>query len=155
MREEICDIWEKHDAGEWIAITTNPVVTKRGTLVMGRGTALQATQRYPDIAYDLAWHVRLHGNIPAVLPRLKMFTLPVKRHWQETASVLLIIESLEYLADMYRRLTINELIYFPSRIYIPRPGCGNGQLQWNEVRSAIIERELDLGNFIFVSNSEL
>ena len=47
MKEVKGDIW-KSDC-DIIAITTNGVVKKNGELVMGRGIASQAKQRYPDI----------------------------------------------------------------------------------------------------------
>ena len=99
---------------------------------MGRGVALQASQRYPGLALKIGQAVKLRGN------RLHMMgslcTFPVKHEWHQKADKALIVQSarqLQILADACQK----EI--GPWRFVLPRPGCGNGGLTWDEVRPLI------------------
>lgn len=117
------DIWKFHKAGEWIVITTNGFVKKNGELVMGRGTAKQAMTRYPGIAYALGQKRLTEGNICFVNQSLKIITFPVKKAWMDKADVTLIRDSFVQLIKLLDKLKI-------QKIYVPKPGCGNGGLNW-------------------------
>jgi hypothetical protein len=146
MHEEVnVNIWDKHDQGEWIAITTNPIINSRGELVMGRGVAEEAKLQYPHLPTHLAMLVLRYGNIPFVLSLEKIITLPVKHHWREQADIRLIIHSLNRLYVLAANLEL-------ERIFIPRPGCGNGKLDWSMVRATICSKSLAKDMFIFVTN---
>ena len=147
MKEVTGDLWDFHDAGEWIAITTNGDVNKRGDAVMGRGVALQAKQRYPFLPRDFAYRLNENGNYPYVFQDLKIVTFPVKHHWFEAASVELIERSALIIAHHS-----DSIIYHRNQseiLYLPRPGCGNGGLSWDDVRP-IIEPIFD-DRFVVVS----
>ena len=119
------DLWRHYYEG-YICITTNGCVKSNGECVMGRGVAFQATQRFPGIAREIGGLIRKGGNHVHVLDRWKLCTLPVKHHWKEEADTALIkdsISELETVADMLQ-----------CNFYLPRPGCGNGRLQWSDVR---------------------
>lgn len=132
MKEEFGDIWEKYDQGYWIVITTNGSVKKDGTAVMGRGIALQAKQRFPDIPLRLGRAISEDGNLPVFFPRYRVVTLPVKRVWSEKADLDLIYTSC-------LRLEQGVLAVFKIKvpIYTVRPGCGNGGLKWEDVKPVI------------------
>lgn len=148
VRDNIWDV-EPHDKNgfrNWIAITTNGFVTKTGKLVMGRGVALEAKQRIADIDVNLGYLVR-YANIPYALPSIgkdgkqyNIVSLPVKPvwgevgepGWQAKADVEFIVFSLQFLA--------NNVVGYNDTVYFPRPGCGNGGLDWyTEVKPAIID----------------
>ena len=133
MNEETCDIWEKHAAGEWIAITTNPIINGRGEAVMGRGVALQAKLWFPELPRQLAAKLVERGNYPFLFTRYRLVTCPVKYHWRDIADSRLITNSVLVICDL---LSTSDI----ERVYIPRPGCGNGQLSWEYVKSRILER---------------
>jgi hypothetical protein len=129
MIEKTLNIWSVVNLPgiSWIGITTNGFVKNDGTLVMGRGTASQAKERYLGLEYELGKLVRSGGNICHFLNKRKLFTFPVKHRWMEDADLDLIARSsiqLGHIASASPRETF----------YLPRPGCGNGRLTWDVVK---------------------
>jgi hypothetical protein len=128
------DLWGGFVGGAPYAtvITTNGDVNEQHEAVMGRGVAAQAAKMFPEIKRQLGRLLEVGGNHCYVLPVMRQhgaFTVsfPVKRHWSEKASLDLIDQScleLVLLADVYRW----------TKVYLPRPGCGNGKLKWEDVR---------------------
>lgn len=127
------DIWTLYDSRPisrtWIGITTNGTVRKDGSLVMGRGIALQANQRIGGLARRLANHVRSDGNTIIMMHDLKMFTFPVKHYWYDSADLELIKSSAIDLLTL-----IDCPHHYENTFYLPRPGCGNGRLKWKDVK---------------------
>lgn len=149
MQEVTGDLW-LHPASVK-AITTNGAVRKDGRGVMGRGVALQATQRCPGVAKVLGDHLRYHGNHVGVLgvwadgTGALPFTLvayPVKHVWNQPANLGLILRSAEELVKLADR-------YDWPLIALPRPGCGNGRLDWAQV-GPLLAPKLD-DRFVVVS----
>lgn len=150
MKETTSDIWETElDA---ICVTTNGVVTKNG-LVMGKGFALQVSQRFPGIAKFFGKHVQHEGNVPHLYrnyPLLKesyLISLPTKHHWRDPADIKLIEKSIKLLVE------IADANLHLKRIGMTRPGCGNGGLDWNDVKP-IIEPLLDDRFIVFKKEAE-
>lgn len=121
-------------------ITTNGFVKVNGEAVMGAGCAKEAAKRWPELPKLLAKHIKEAGNtvyqFPASSGILNLVAFPVKHNWWEPADPALIEKScqeLVALAGMYDHSTI---------FVIPRPGCGNGRLRWEDVKP-ILERYLD------------
>lgn len=127
MIEIVGNIWQY--PAHKIVITTNGTVKSNGELVMGRGLALQAKTKFPNLAYDLGQAVTLNGNHVQRIPKyLSLISFPVKHNWYEKADLKLIERScfeLKHIID-------SDLIYV-----MPRPGCGNGKLSWNEVKDLV------------------
>lgn len=139
MKEITENIWE--DDLDAVCVTTNGVVNKNG-LVMGKGIALEASNRFPDIAKYFGILVQQQGNFPHIYrnyPLIKEFyiiSLPTKHHWRDISDIKLIENSIKILVDlanMHSHL---------KRIGLTRPGCGNGGLSWSVVKP-IIEPLLD------------
>ena len=130
MQELRGDIWNYHEDGQWIVITTNGAVRHDGACVMGRGVALQAAQKFPDLPYRIGDRIRQSGNHVYAFTTLRIFSFPVKRIWSETASLSLIVESAEQLVKFLGVMKID-------RVYCVRPGCGNGGLTWSTVKPSI------------------
>jgi len=112
-------------------ITTNGFVKNDGRAVMGRGVAKQAADRFSvmygvDLPAVFGKKLRKHGNHVMVLED-KLITFPVKYNWWERASMPLILASARELVAL-----ANENGW--RRIVLPRPGCGNGGLDWDDVR---------------------
>lgn len=133
MLETYGNLWEYHDRGEWICITTNGDVRKDGCAVMGRGVALQAKHRFPKLPYLLGKRITRLGNHVQRFETHRLFSFPVKHHWSDRADFNLIRRSCAELMSRLKRSG-------PNRVVLPRPGCGNGQLDWNDVRDVIFER---------------
>ena len=111
-----------------ICITTNGITRKDGAAVMGRGVAHQAKTRYPGIEYQLGRLLNEEGNHVWFIFKGKLFlTFPVKHHWKEKADLKLIARSVLEFNEAIRGL--DDLIFV-----LPRPGCGNGQLSWHDVK---------------------
>jgi len=129
MIEITGNIWTFHRTG-WVAITTNGVVKPDGSAVMGRGVALQAAQRFPDLPYELGMRLRWYGNRVFAFPQYRLYTLPVKHNWWEKANLSLIIVSCRRLAAV---------VPWQRDVFLVRPGCGAGGLAWEIVRPAIAD----------------
>lgn len=137
MKETTGNIWNYYYRGHWIAITTNGVIKKDGTAVMGSGIAAQAAEALPDLPYRLGDHLRRRGNEVAVFDDIHLLTLPTKSHWYGKASLELIGHSLWQIvkwADQTKQT---------GPIYLPRPGCGLGQLGWEPTVRKLCEEWLD------------
>jgi len=148
-----------------ICITTNGFIKYTGTCVMGRGCAKRATQLWPGIDKILGDRIKDKGNIPATLVQeqgtwlcsfpvkpVQAYCLPDKsnivRHmqhkfkngervpgWACVADIEIIKKSAKFLAQQIDKLKWN-------RIILPRPGCGAGELSWEEV-SPVLQQYLD------------
>jgi len=134
--EEYTDIWQVYNRGEFIVITTNGFVKKNGEAVMGAGIALQAKNRFPGIAFAIGQGIAYWGNVPLVNVKYRIFTLPTKKTWTENADLKLIEDGLEILTRMVTELQL-------EKIYLPKPGCGNGKLNWETQVKPLCEKLLD------------
>ena len=107
--------------------------------VMGKGIALQFRNKWPENnrAYEAACkakEVRLgrmfvfdSGGL--VKPNY-IINFPTKDHWRGKSSLASIREGLKDLVAQVKRLRIRS-------IAVPPLGCGNGGLEWSEVRPLI------------------
>lgn len=148
MIEQSGNLWELVGPNDALVITTNGDVRKNGTAVMGRGIALQATQHDPTVADRLGAFLKAFGNQLFVIHKNPVWiSFPVKHHWNEPADLELIRQSAK---DLPKFITMLNYIYVHiDKIYLPRPGCGNGRRKWEEVKP-IIEPYLD-DRFIVVT----
>lgn len=133
MRQASGDLW--HLPADARCITTNGAVRKDGAAVMGRGVAAQAKERWPMLPTVLGYCIREHGNHVRLLMNpagdsAVLVSFPVKHHWRETADLALIERSCGELMDLADRLGLEAIL-------LPRPGCGNGRLDWAQVGPAI------------------
>ena len=134
MRETEGNLWEV--SCDLRVITTNGAVRSDGAAIMGRGCALEAKQHFPGIDLKLGRLLREHGNRVMRLAQLSdgsvLGSFPVKSHWTEEADPALIRRSAEQLVAL-----ANTFHY--TNVLIPRPGCGNGRLSWEQVRPILSE----------------
>lgn len=137
MKELSGNLWDLA-RGAVLVITTNGCVNKRGECVMGRGIALQAKTRYPQIARKLGEYIARYGNRCFNLGcygEYRLVSFPVKHRWDQPADLNLISLSARQLVEMTDK-------FGWQAVYMPRPGCGNGRLDWNQVRP-VLEPVLD------------
>jgi hypothetical protein len=123
------NIWTIHNPAP-VCITTNGIIKNDGTLVMGAGIALQAKQRFPELPGKLADAVSQHGNHTLYMPDENIFSFPTKHDWKDKSDLALIAQSATEL------LIITEKVGF-TEVYLPKPGCANGQLDWEDVKNVI------------------
>lgn len=159
MREAVGDLWDFHDRGSWIVITTNGTIKPNGALVMGRGVARQARNRFLGIDILLGDVVRRRGNTPVAISQYRIITFPTKHNWWEPADIRLIKTSAKALAHLWnpnrllgRIRKAHESAGWFSDIYLPRPGCGNGGLLWEDVKP-VIEPYFD-NRFVVVTEGD-
>jgi hypothetical protein len=127
-------------------ITTNGFVKTNGECVMGRGCALEAKNQWPDIAKKLGDEIKESGNHVALLRSNDpvLFSFPVKHKWFEKADIELIRQS---------AIDLRKLTKCMGTVVLPRPGCGNGQLRWEDVKP-VLEPILDDRFHVITFNKE-
>jgi hypothetical protein len=143
MCEMSVDLW-KLDV-DAICITTNGFIKRNGHGVMGRGCALEAAERNRNAPQLLGEHLRTKGNHVGILYQdegRQVVAFPVKHVWSQPADLDLIDRS------AYELLGLADHHMWRS-IAVPRPGCGNGQLDWADVKP-VLERYFD-DRFIVVT----
>lgn len=146
------DLWDYHDTGNWIVISTNCIVTNDGRAVMGRGVAFQCAQRYRAFPYLLGDHIRKYGNRIGIFEQYRIIAFPVKNHFREMANLDLIRQSTKELADIYYNYQgEDDELELVGTIYLPRVGCGSGRLDWSVVKP-ILEEYLTSDDFVVVYN---
>ena len=114
--------------------------------VMGKGIALQFKQAFPKNFDEYRKACARGAVVPGKMfvvhtnrlgnPRL-IVNFPTKRHWKGKSRMEDITAGLSDLADVIRRENIRS-------IAIPPLGCGNGGLDWDEVRPNIVHALADL-----------
>lgn len=131
------ELWD-YDADVYV-ITTNGAVRKDGAAVMGRGCALEAKSVDPGCEYRLGARIAQSGNHCFNFGHFmkdsrtrELWSFPVKHHWKQKADLDLIQRSAE---DIVFALSL--MSYPVDTVVIPRPGCGNGGLDWADVRPRI------------------
>jgi O-acetyl-ADP-ribose deacetylase (regulator of RNase III) len=112
--------------------------------IMGKGIALQFKKAFPamfDEYVKICKNKKLEPGQMHVFDRGSMFNpryiinFPTKRHWKGKSKLVDIVAGLDGLVEELRIRHIRS-------VAIPPLGCGNGGLNWNDVRP-LIERALD------------
>lgn len=125
MQEVFGNIWNSN--ARYICVTTNSIVKPNGELVMGKGIALQAKNRYPKLPAILGKHVKSKGNIPCIvnIGTSYIVSFPTKNHFMNPSIPQLIIDSAKALAA---NLPVD------ATVALTRPGCGSGNLSWIDIK---------------------
>jgi O-acetyl-ADP-ribose deacetylase (regulator of RNase III) len=126
------DLWKIHEMGATIVVPTNGSVTREGLAVMGRGLALQASQRFSDLRRELAQRLHERGNRVYHFPEYRIICFPVKHEWSQQADLDLIRQSAKELRERASKLYI-------QTVWMPMVGTGNGGRTWREVEPIIEE----------------
>ncbi len=149
MVERQCEMWDKHRGGELVVITTNCTPSKTGNAVMGRGCALEAQLLYPELPKIIGKMFKVKGCHTFYFERYRIFSFPVKYNYWEKADYELITNSAIELVNIIQELDLQN-----ENCYIPRPGCGYGQLSWKKVVKPLLEPILIGDKFIIVNNKK-
>ena len=107
--------------------------------VMGKGIALEFKNRYPQMfeKYKTACekHALTIGKLMLVsAPDHMLLLFPTKENWRYPSKLSYIEQGLKRFCDNYAQRGITSIAF-------PKLGCGNGELDWNEVRP-LMERYL-------------
>lgn len=134
MQEVKGDLWDY--PADIRCITTNGFVKQNGACVMGRGCAKEARDKFPGIDKALGRAILTVGNhVNLLLEYGNIVSFPVKHTWNQQADPELIKRSAE-------ELLILTNAYGWDTVVIPRPGCGNGGLKWENLKP-LLEPILD------------
>lgn len=107
--------------------------------VMGKGLASAMKKRYPAMFEE---YVRLCDEHKLRIGQLWLWktgtqwvlNFPTKRHWRNPSRLSYVEKGLQKFVAEYERRGISEIAF-------PRLGCGNGNLDWDDIRP-LMERYL-------------
>jgi len=119
-------------------ITTNGMIKGNGRAVMGAGVALSAVKKFPACDKFLGDFINKNGHIVGVFyiaDSTDLISFPTKYHWKNPSDIKLIKKSAKELMELIEKNKYNKVI-------LPRPGCANGGLLWDDVKK-LIEPILD------------
>lgn len=130
----------KYKTGDLLGANVEALVNAVNCVgVIGKGIALQFKLEYPDNFRAYAQVCKLNQLQPGILfthptglhvnPRF-IINFPTKQHWREPSCLGYIKIGLDSLVLEVDRLKIRS-------IAIPKLGCGNGGLAWDEVKPLI------------------
>src|SRR5271169_4089293 len=104
------NLWDYHDKGYPIVITTNCEVNNCGYAIMGRGIALEAKQHFPGLPKILGMHIKRFYSAVKYFPEFNLFIFPTKYKWREKSNLELISESANALISIVDHIsTFNEI----------------------------------------------
>jgi O-acetyl-ADP-ribose deacetylase (regulator of RNase III) len=98
--------------------------------VMGKGIALMFKERFPKNYREYVAASKMSG------PKL-VINFPTKKHWRYPTKIEWVREGLVALSEVIQEKQI-------SSIAVPPLGCGNGGLNWSDVRPLVEEYLGDL-----------
>jgi len=123
-------MWDSYEESDFFCITTNSYIRKDGELVMGRGIALEAKTRFPELPKifgDKIAHMAEYSVISAgSFAGTEILAFQVKTHYMDNAEHKLIERSALELCKLAN--TMNN-----KRFNLNFPGIGFGKLTEGEV----------------------
>jgi hypothetical protein len=141
MIEQAGNIFDEIGKADAICITTNCTFRKDGKrIVCGKGVAGEAAKRWSDFELLLGEKSSMYGELSLHRPhivlkegRTNIVSLPTKYDWRNPSDLELIRHSIIHV-------TMLSVLNNWKRVCIPRPGCENGGLDWdNQVKPAIAQ----------------
>lgn len=139
--------------GNLLESTAHAYVNAVNTVgVMGKGIALQFKQAFPDVFKQYAKDCK-HGKVQVgkmhvievvnfTSPRY-IINFPTKEHWRNPSKMIDIEVGLADLVRVIQHYDIQSLA-------LPPLGCGNGGLDWQEVRPKIMAALAPLGIDVYL-----
>lgn len=120
--------------------------------VMGKGIALEFKNRYPEmfnIYQKMCDEKSLDIGKLMLWKREEKWILlfPTKKHWRSPSKLAYIEKGLEKFVQSYEKLGIESIAF-------PKLGCGNGGLNWKDVKPIMEKhlKNLPIQVYIYLSN---
>jgi len=113
-------------------VTTNAVVKQDGKAVMGAGVAKVIRDMYSGSDTILGALIKTYGHKVQqfwITPALVSF--PTKDHFKNKSNISLIQRSAK---ELYEWANLNTQYL---TIILPRPGCNNGGLNWEDIKPTL------------------
>jgi len=124
MQEKTCDLWL--EPAEYRCILTSGAVDPSGAAVMDSRIAREAAQRIAGLDTDLGRLITSRGNHVHVI-RPGILSFPIKQYHWSGPSLGVIGRSARELAALVGG----------AKTLLPRPGCEEGELPWEEVAKVL------------------
>ena len=145
----------KYVEGELFSSPAQVLVNTVNTVgVMGKGIALEFKKRYPEMFLQYKEQCDKHKLVIGKLmlwyePDHWLLQFPTKEHWRNPSK-------LEYIEKGLMAFVRKYADYNISSIAFPKLGCGNGELDWNEVKPLMEKylKDLPIDVFIYLGKSE-
>ena len=123
--------------------------------VMGKGIALEFKKKYPKMFSQYKEQCDKHRMVIGRLmlwyaPDYWILQFPTKEHWRSPSKLEYIEKGLMTFVRKYANYNI-------SSIAFPKLGCGNGELDWNDVKPLMEKylKDLPIEVFIYLGKSEV
>jgi hypothetical protein len=135
-----------YQSADLFLITTNATITVRGALVIRRGIARQAKERFPDLGVALGKRIQaVWGNqgvyglfVSPRRPAAKLGAPQVKRHYSQPASTLQ-AQGLELTRRSTAALCAWCADHPDAQVALNLPGIANGRLHREDVLPIIAQ----------------
>lgn len=122
--------------------------------VMGKGIALEFKQRYPQMfeAYRTVCEKRQLKTGKLMIwyaPDHWILLFPTKEHWRNPSKLEYIESGLRKFVNTYAEKNITSIAF-------PKLGCGNGELNWNDVKQLMEKylKPLPIDVYIYLGKKE-
>jgi len=124
MKEKACNLWI--EPADYRCIPTSGATNDEGAAIMDSGLALEAAKKFHNLEVDLGVLLTSRGNhVHEIRPGLCSF--PVQQYQWSGPSLETITRSARELVELVG----------DAPTLLPRPGCGPGELSWEDVRQAL------------------
>ena len=123
------NIFDDYDKLDYVGITTNSILNKKGELVMGAGIAKTAKELFPQLPVLFGSQIKAKGvecKYYGLLLQGKFLAFQTKRHWKDKSSIDDVIRSINMLKHGAEK--------YPNKLFgIPFPAINNGGLSISSV----------------------
>lgn len=147
IKEVQLEVWNVLNENTAVCILTNNMVLTNGKNIMGGGIAKEARDRNPGLEFICGQSIKNNSYSLGYdsISGAEMLRFPTKHVVYKDSDLDLISQSLYMLKD-YCLSNPNKIVY------LPRPGCGLGSLNWEDDVKPLCELILkNIENVIVVS----
>ncbi len=144
----------KYLEGDIFSTPAQTIVNTVNTVgVMGKGIALEFKKRYPDMFdnYKIACEknrLKIGRLMLSYEPDHWVLLFPTKEHWRNPSRLEYIEQGLIKFSNIYAESGITSIAF-------PKLGCGNGELNWDDVRILMEKYLKDLPIDIYIYTNQL
>lgn len=144
----------KYLEGDIFSTPAQTIVNTVNTVgVMGKGIALEFKNRYPDMFdnYKIACEkkkLKIGRLMLCYEPDHWVLLFPTKEHWRKPSRLEYIEQGLIKFTNIYAESGITSIAF-------PKLGCGNGELNWDEVRVLMEKYLKGLPIDVYIYTSQL
>ena len=123
------NIFDDYDALDFVGITTNSILNKKGELVMGAGIAKTAKGICPELPSMFGSQIKdkgVEGGFYGLLLAGKYVAFQTKRDWRDNSDIQDVIRSINMLKRGAEK-------YPNSKFGLPFPAINNGGLKTSDI----------------------